>query len=136
MLVSFIPVLLLGYLFAVKNENLFFLYEWSLILLIIISMILAVRGVLITKDSHKWLFITILVFLLQFSTFSLFLGPFTSYGFFLPFYLISILTISVYVITLVKISNYKPLPVSLGILSTFFMLFMIFLQSIWGVDWR
>ncbi|WP_163152595.1 hypothetical protein [Anoxybacillus sp. MB8] len=97
LLLAIIPLSVIGYLFAVYNESLFFLYEWLLTLLILVSTILSIISIVKIKGNLKWVSISILAFLVQLSILSLFLGPFTKYSLFSVFYIVTFFAIIIFI---------------------------------------
>lgn len=134
LLTAIIPLSVIGYLFAVYEESLFFLYEWSLGIIIIALVIFSGMSVIQTKGNLKWISISLLAFLIHFSVLGLFLGPFTSSSLFLPFYVISILALAIYVNTFKKIEKYKFIPAAFSFFSVLFLAYMLLLNVLWGQD--
>ncbi|MGG1572527.1 hypothetical protein [Fictibacillus sp. NRS-1165] len=60
LLFAIIPLSIVGYLFAVYKESLFYLYEWMLMLLFAASIILAVISMIKIKSFLKWISASIL----------------------------------------------------------------------------
>lgn len=134
LLLATIPLSIVGYLFAVYNESLFFLYEWLLTLLILASMILSIIGIVKMKSNLKWISISILAFLVQFSALCLFLGPFTKYGLFSLFYIVTVIAFVVFIMAYRKADKFKWLPIIFTILSATFTLYILLLNNLWGKD--
>lgn len=134
LLLAIIPLSVVGYLFAVYNESLFFLYEWLLTLLILGSTILSIISIVKIKGNLKWVSISILAFLIQFSVLGLFLGPFTEYGLFSLFYIVTFFAVVVFVAAFRKIDKFKFLPIIFIILSIMFTFYMLLLNNLWGRD--
>ncbi|TLS37171.1 hypothetical protein [Pseudalkalibacillus caeni] len=132
MLLMIIPLSLLGYYFAVEKESLFFIYEGLFSLLIVSSVIMAMRNIVKSESSLKWVSVSILAFLLQLSVLGIFLGPFSFYSMFYLYYVTAIITIMVYVISLTKAERFKFLPVLFIVLSVLMTFYMIFLNMLWG----
>jgi hypothetical protein len=132
LLLAIIPLSIIGYWFAVNKESLFYLYEWLLTLLIAITFILSIINSVKIKSNLKWVSLSIMSFIIQFSVLCLFLGPFTHFSLFYLFYIVTIAVTAVYILTLSKVTQYKYLPRLFMILSVLFTLYMIFLQNLWG----
>jgi hypothetical protein len=134
LLLAIIPLSVVGYLFGVYNKSLFFLYELLLTLLIVGSTILSIISIVKIKGNLKWISISILAFLIQFSVLSLFLGPFTKYGLFSIFYIVTFFATIIFIITFIKVKKFKLLPITFIIVSIIFTFYMLFLNSLWGRD--
>ncbi|EZP75654.1 hypothetical protein H839_15037 [Parageobacillus genomosp. 1] len=134
LLLAIIPLSVVGYLFAVYNESLFFLYEWLLTLLILSSTILSIISIIKIRGNLKWVSISILAFLVQFSVLSLFLGPFTKYGLFSVFYIVTFFAIIIFIVTFRKVEKFKSIPMIFIIVSIMFTFYMFLLNSLWGRD--
>jgi len=135
LLLAIIPLSIVGHLFAVYNESLFFLYEWLLTLLILVSTILSIISIIKIKGNLKWISISILAFLVQFSVLSLFLGPFTKYGLFSVFYIVTFFATIIFIISFIKVRKFKLMPIIFIIVSIIFTFYMLWLNSLWGRDW-
>lgn len=134
LLLATIPLSLIGYFFAVDNENLFFLYEWTMMLIILGAGVLALTGALKTTGKEKWILFSILLFCVQFAVLGSFLGPFSVYPLFYVYYGASAISIGILVFTIFRVDQYRFIPVSLLILSVLFTFYMNFLQMLWGKD--
>ena len=134
LLLLIIPLSILGYYFAVNNESLFFLYEWMLAALIISLIVFSVKNLVSIKDNLKWIAISILTFLIQFSVIALFLGPLTHHLMFYLYYVIAIVSFTVFIITIRKNNSYRVIPVIFFIITGLFTLYIIALNAIWGSD--
>jgi hypothetical protein len=134
LLLAIIPLSVVGYLFGVYNKSLFFLYELLLTLLIVGSTVLSIISIVKIKGNLKWISISILAFLIQFSVLSLFLGPFTKYGLFSIFYIVTFFATIIFIITFIKVKKFKLLPIIFIIVSIIFTFYMLFLNSLWGRD--
>jgi hypothetical protein len=134
LLLAIIPLSVVGYLFRVYNESLFFLYELLLTLLILGSTILSIISIVKIKGNLKWGSISILAFLIQFSVLSLFLGPFTRYDLFSVFYIVTFFATIIFIITFVKVEKFKLLLIIFIIVSIIFTFYMLLLNSLWGRD--
>ncbi|WP_047154509.1 hypothetical protein [Aneurinibacillus tyrosinisolvens] len=134
LLFAVVPLSIVGYLFAVYEESLFFLYEWFLTLLLAGSVILSIVSIIKIKSALKWISISFLAFLIQFSTLSLFLGPFTFRALFPLFYVVALLSILIFVITHKKVDKFKSLPIIFIFLSIIFLFYMVTLNSLWGAN--
>ncbi|CAH0344263.1 hypothetical protein BCI9360_00506 [Bacillus sp. CECT 9360] len=132
LLFAIIPLSIVGYLFAISYESLFYIYEWLLALLIISSITWAVVSIVKIKTPLRWISSSILAFLVQFSVLCLFLGPFTVNRFFYVFYVITFLEVILLIITLKKVKTFRYLPILFLIISAILTLYMIFLNSLWG----
>lgn len=133
-MLSIIPLLIIGYFFAVYKEDLFYLFEWFLTILMVVMLIYSIINVIKIKSNLKWIAISTLFFLMQLSVFCLFLGPFTQYEFFYLYYVVSILSFVIFIGSIRKASKYKFVPISFTILSIVLSLYMILLNSLWGKD--
>jgi hypothetical protein len=134
LLLAIFPVLIVGYYFAVNHENLFFLYEWTLIVVVLGAGLMSLIGSIKTKENEKWVLLSILAFCVQFAVLGLFLGPLHYYSMFFVYYLATILGMTVFGITLSKVDNYRFISVIFMIISVLLTVYMIFLQSLWGQD--
>ncbi|MQR97227.1 hypothetical protein [Fictibacillus phosphorivorans] len=134
LLLSIFPVLIVGYYFAVNHENLFFLYEWALIVVVLGVGSISLIGAIKTKEKEKWVLLSILAFCVQFAVLGLFLGPLHYYPMFYVYYAATILAMTVFGITLSKVDNYRYISVIFMIISVLLTLYMIILQSLWGQD--
>lgn len=134
LLLIIIPLSILGYYFAVNNESLFFLYEWMLAALVISLIIFTVKNIVSIKDNLKWIAISILTFLIQFSVIALFLGPLTHHLMFYLYYVIAIVSFTVFIITIRKNKSFSVIPVIFFIITGLFTLYIIALNAIWGSD--
>ncbi|KGX90119.1 hypothetical protein N783_01115 [Pontibacillus marinus BH030004 = DSM 16465] len=129
---AIIPLSLLGYYFAVNNESLFYIYEWLLLTLIIISILYSIRNIISIRNEQKWVAISTLAFLLQFSVFALFLGPLTHYLMFYLYYSFVIFSSGIYIVTIRKNNNYRIIPVIFMIITALFTIYLLFLHALWG----
>ncbi|MBH0155143.1 hypothetical protein IHV10_02125 [Fictibacillus sp. 5RED26] len=134
LLLAIIPVLLVGYYFAVNHENLFFLYEWTLIVLVLGAGLMSLTGAVKTKEKEKWVLLSIVAFCVQFAVLGLFLGPLHYYSMFFVYYPAAILGMIVFGITLSKVDSYRFISVIFMIISVLLIVYMILLQSLWGQD--
>ncbi|MBD7963632.1 hypothetical protein [Fictibacillus norfolkensis] len=134
LLLAIFPVLIVGYYFAVNHENLFFLYEWTLIVVVLGAGLMSLIGSIKTKEKEKWVLLSILAFCVQFAVLGLFLGPLHYYSMFFVYYLATILGMTVFGITLSKVDNYRFISVIFMIISVLLTVYMILLQSLWGQD--
>ncbi|MED1865205.1 hypothetical protein P4V41_17195 [Fictibacillus nanhaiensis] len=134
LLLVIFPVLMVGYYFAVDHENLFFLYEWALVILVLGAGLFSLFGAVKAKGKEKWVLFSILAFSIQFASLGLFLGPLTFYPMFFVYYAATILAMTVFGITLSKVDNYRFISVIFIIISVLLTLYMILLQSLWGQD--
>lgn len=135
LLFMIVPLSIIGYFLAVSSEAMFFVYEWSFFILLLVSFFLAIATLLIYKSSYKWLSYSILAFDLQFAIFGLFMGPYTIVELFFAYYVCSFLALIVLLVTLKKISVFRFLIVVLLIVTGLLTVYMWFLQSLWGVNW-
>lgn len=132
LLLTIIPLSMLGYYFAVHNESLFFLYEWLLVALVIILAGFSIRNIVSIIDTTRWVAISILTFLIQFSVLGLFWGPLSYFLMFYLYYAVAILSIIIFIITMRKNKTLRSIPIIFIILTGFFTLYMVFLNTIWG----
>ncbi|RRN72976.1 hypothetical protein EI200_06605 [Peribacillus simplex] len=132
LLLTIIPLSILGYYFAVHKESLFFLYKWLLVTLVIISVLFSIKNIVSIKNKSKWVAISILAFLIQFSVLGLFLGALTHYLMFYLYYVVAILSFVVFIITIRKNKTLRIIPLIFTILTGFFTLYMVFLNALWG----
>ncbi|WP_186579330.1 hypothetical protein [Aquibacillus kalidii] len=132
-LIAIIPLCFLGYWFAVNNEALFYLFEWLLVFLLVISVIISILGITTAKGTERWMSTSILSFLVQLIAFSLFLGPLTQfYPFIYVFYFISLVALISQILVCAKVENSKWLPIVFIIVGVLFVLFVGIIQSLWG----
>ncbi|WP_137790296.1 hypothetical protein [Bacillus sp. E(2018)] len=133
-LLAIFPVMIVGYYFAVNHENLFFLYEWALVLLVLGAGLFSLFGAVKVKGKEKWALFSILAFSIQFASLGLFLGPLHFYPMFFVYYTVTVLAMIVFGSALAKVDNYRFISVIFMILSVLLTLYMILLQSLWGKD--
>ncbi|WP_166000486.1 hypothetical protein [Bacillus sp. Cs-700] len=134
-LLMILPLSVIGYQLAVSNEEMFFVYEWSLVVLVLISFILAGATSIIYNSSHTWLSYAILSFDLQFAVFGLFIGPYTSYELFFVYYLFAAIALIIFIMTLKKVKVIRYLIVIFIIVTVLLTSYMLLLQSLWGMNW-
>ncbi|MCM3236536.1 hypothetical protein M3589_02235 [Heyndrickxia oleronia] len=132
LLLLIIPISVIGYYFAVEKENLFFVYEWMLTVLVITLMLYSIKNILMIRNSLIWVAISIFVFLIQFAVFGLFLGPFSNYAMIYVYYLAAIISFIVYVITLTKSNRMRMVPIIFIIITGIFTFYMVFISAMWG----
>jgi hypothetical protein len=132
LLLLIIPLSALGYYFSVHNESLFFLYEWLLVALIIASILFSIKNIVSIKNERKWVAISILAFLIQFSVLGLFLGPLSNKLMIYLFYVVAIISFVVFIISIRKNKILKIIPIVFMILTGIFTLYMIFINAMWG----
>lgn len=132
LLLTIIPLSVLGYYFAVNNESLFFLYEWLLAALVIISILFSIKNIVSIRNELRWVAISILAFLIQFSVLGLFLGPLTHYLMFYLYYVFAILSFVVFIITIRKNNTLRIIPIIFSIITGLFTLYIVFLNALWG----
>jgi hypothetical protein len=132
LLLTIIPLSVLGYYFAVHNESLFFLYEWLLVALVVVSILFSIKNIVTIKNERKWIAVSTLAFLIQFSVLGLFLGPFSKYPMIYLFYVVALVSLVVFLLTLRKNKVLKIIPVIFIILTGFFTLYMAFINAMWG----
>jgi hypothetical protein len=132
LLLTIIPLSALGYYFAVYNESLFFLYEWLLVALVIVSILFSIKNIVSIKNERKWIAVSILAFLIQFSVLGLFLGPFSNYPIIYLFYVVALVSLVVFLLTLRKNKILKVIPIIFMIVTGFFTLYMAFINVMWG----
>ncbi|MCM3727797.1 hypothetical protein M3226_19235 [Neobacillus cucumis] len=132
LLLTIIPLSVLGYYFAVLHESMFFLYEWLLAGLVLISIFISIKNIVSIRSGLKWVAISILAFLLQFSVLGLFLGPYTYFLMIYLYYVVAILSFIVYIVTMRKSKTFKTVPIIFTILTGLFTLYMVFLDALWG----
>jgi hypothetical protein len=131
-----LPLSIVGYYFAVNKENLFFLYEWSILLLIVASLIFSIIGFKKNEGNSKWISLSYFAFFVQFSVLCLFLGPFSFYKVIFVFYITTFITILIMVMAIRKIGKFKFMPILLLTLSLIFTIYVMFLNSLWGTNWN
>lgn len=134
LLVAIIPMSVIGYLLAVDYEDLFYLYEWALILLIAGAGGMALTGAVQTNGRIRWVLLSVLAFCVHFSVLGLLLGPFSIYPFVWVYYLVTVLALLVYVYTVFKVKQYRSVPVLLLIGSSLMTFYMMFLHMLWGAN--
>lgn len=134
LLLIIIPLSILGYYFAVNNESLFFLYEWLLAALVITLLIFSIKNIVSIKSNLKWVAISILAFLIQFSVLALFLGPMTHYLMFYLYYVIAIVSFTIFIITIRKNKTLRVIPLLFFILTGLITLYIMTINALWGTD--
>ncbi|WP_108670325.1 hypothetical protein [Peribacillus acanthi] len=133
LLLSLIPLSFIGYWFAVDLEHLFFLYEWSLVVLMLAIVYFSFLGIYKEK-KNKWIFISTLAFTIQMSVLFLFIGPFTHFSFIMIYYVTSTITTILMVISLKKLQKYRYLPITFLFFSILSTLYVILINNLWGKD--
>ena len=134
LLIAIIPISVIGYLLAVDYEDLFYLYEWALSVLIAGAGGMALTGAVQMNGRIRWVQLSVLAFCVHFSVLGLFLGPFTIYPMFGVYYLVTVLALLVYVYTLFKVKQYRSVPVLLMVGSSLMTFYMMFLHMLWGAN--
>lgn len=134
LLLLIIPLSVLGYYFAVNNESLFFLYEWSLAALLIILIVLSIKNSVSIKNNLKWVAISNVAFLIQFSILGLFLGPLTYYQMFYLYYVFAIGSFLIFILTIRKNKDVRMIPIIFMILTGLFTFYIVFINLLWGTD--
>ncbi|MCA0173902.1 hypothetical protein [Bacillus sp. RAR_GA_16] len=135
LLFMIVPLSIIGYFLSVSNEEMFFVYEWSLVILLLVSFFLAIATLFIYKSSYKWLSYSILAFDLQFAVFGLFIGPYTFFELFSVYYVCSLLALIAFIATLKKVGAFRFLIVLFLFVTGLLTVYMAFLQSLWGTNW-
>jgi O-antigen/teichoic acid export membrane protein len=134
LLVATIPLSLIGYLFAVNYEDLFYMYEWALIFLIVAAAGMALTGALQAKDQSRWVLVSILAFCIHIAVLALFLAPFSIYSMFWVYYVMTVLAFFVYFHTYLKVKFNRSVTVLLMFATFLMTLFIVFLHMLWGVN--
>lgn len=134
LLLIILPLSILGYYFAVNNESLFFLYEWLLAVLIMTLISFSIKNIVSIKNNLRWVAISILAFLIQFSVLALFLGPLTHYLMFYLYYVIAIVSFTVFIITIRKNKTLRVVPLIFFMLTGLFTLYIMTLNALWGTN--
>jgi hypothetical protein len=132
LLLAILPISFVGYLLSVDHENLFFLYEWMLVALVIGAGAVALWGAIKATDKLRWVLISVLAFILQFSVLGLFLGPYSVYQMFNVYYAVTALAFCIYIFTLFTVTLYRYIIVLFMVMSSLFTFYMMFLQALWG----
>ncbi|MGV3464982.1 MAG: hypothetical protein ACO1OT_06795 [Heyndrickxia sp.] len=132
LLLAILPLSAIGYYLAVQKEELFFLYEWLLTALVIVSAILSIKNIISIRNEQKWVAISILAFLIQLSVFALFLGPLTYYWLIYLYYAVAFISIVAFFMTIGKIKSLKAVPIIFTTLTVIFSFYMVFLNAMWG----
>lgn len=128
-LLAILPLSAVGYYFAVRHESLFFLYEWMLAALVILSAFFSIRSM---RNGVNWPARSVLAFTLQFSVLGLFLGPFSNYEMIIMYFVVAVLSVAVYIITLRKNKTYRGIPIVFTIVTGLFTVYMVFICMLWG----
>ncbi|WP_227396194.1 hypothetical protein [Jeotgalibacillus aurantiacus] len=135
LMLLFIPLLIAGYMLAAYEESLFGLFEWGYGGLISALFIFAVWNTTVTKGPSKWAAASMAAFLLQLAVLSLFLGPFSTYSMFFVFYAVTAAVLITFIFALNKTDRFRGLiGLFLG-LSIVMVVYMVLIQSLWGVNW-
>ncbi len=134
LILTIIPLSVLGYYFAVNVESLFFLYEWLLAALVLISILYSIKNIGSYRNELRWVAISILAFLIQFSVLGLFLGPITHYLMFYLYYVFALLSFTVFIIAIRKNKTLRIIPIIFTIITGIFTLYMLFLNTLWGTN--
>jgi hypothetical protein len=108
------------------------LYEWLLAALVIISILFSIKNIVSIRNGLKWVAISILAFLIQFSVLGLFLGPLTHYLMIYLYYVVGILSFVVFIVTMRKNKTFRIIPIIFTILTGLFTLYIVFLNGLWG----
>ena len=135
LLLAIIPLSIIGYFLAVSNESLFFVYEWSLVVLLSCTFLLSIVTAFVYKSSLIWLSLSFLAFIFQFAVFCLFLGPYTFYPLFFAYYAVATISIIVSIITFKKGLPYRFITVIFMVVTVIMTFYMMLLHSLWGVNW-
>lgn len=134
LLLAIVPLSLVGYFFAVHHESLFYIYEWLLSIIVAGVFILAIIGVVKIQSKLKWISMSILAIMIQFSVLSLFLGPLTKYPLFILYYFIAAIAFVLFILAIRKVDKFKFIPIIFTVLSIILTLYMILLNNLWGKD--
>lgn len=134
LILTIIPLSVLGYYFAVNVESLFFIYEWLLAALVLISILYSIKNIGSYRNELRWVAISIFAFLIQFSVLGLFLGPITHYLMFYLYYVFALLSFAVFIIAIRKNKTLKIIPIIFTIITGLFTLYMMFLNTLWGTN--
>ncbi|WLR58920.1 hypothetical protein [Guptibacillus hwajinpoensis] len=135
LLLAIIPLSIIGYFLAVSDESLFFVYEWALVVLLSCTFLLSIVTALVYKSSLLWLSFSFLAFILQFAVFCLFIGPYTFYPLFFAYYIMATISIIVSIITFKKGLPFRFITVIFMSVTILVTVYMILLNSLWGVNW-
>jgi hypothetical protein len=134
LLFSILPVSLVGYFFAVSYEDLFFLYEWILVVILVGAGGLALTGALTEAGKLRWILLSIFLFSIHFSVLGLFLGPFTMYSMFIIYYVITFFAFLTYITAFLASDRFRFIPFILMIVSVLLTIYVIILNGLWGKD--
>jgi len=132
LLLAILPLSAIGYYFAVQKEELFFLYEWLLAALVVVLAVFSIKNIVSIKNEKRWVAISILAFLIQFSVFGLFLGPLTHFWLIYLYYVVAVLSIVTFIMAIGKIKILKAVPITFTVLTALFSFYMVFLTTMWG----
>ena len=135
LLLSIIPLSIIGYFLAVSTEPMFFVYEWSLVVILSCSLLLSIGTAVVYNSSLKWLSYSILAFVIQFSVFCLFIGPYTVYWLFFVYYIVAIFSSAVFVHTIRKGLPLRFMMIVFIICTFGLTAYMVLLNNLWGVNW-
>ncbi len=135
LLLAIIPLSIIGYFLAVSTEPMFFVYEWSLVVILSCSLLLAIGTAVVYNSSLKWLSFSILAFVIQFSVFCLFIGPYTVYWLFFVYYTAAVCSSAVFVHTVRKGLPLRFMSIIFIICSVVLTVYMVILNSLWGINW-
>ncbi|MGA9288531.1 MAG: hypothetical protein WBV93_09335 [Anaerobacillus sp.] len=135
LLLAIIPLSIIGYFLAVSTEPMFFVYEWSLVVILTSSLLLSISTAVVYTSSLKWLSFSILAFVIQFSLFCLFIGPYTVYWMFFVYYTAAIGSSVVFVLTLRRGLPFRFMTIVFIIFTIGLTAYMVILNSLWGVNW-
>ncbi|MQR97597.1 hypothetical protein [Fictibacillus phosphorivorans] len=134
-LMAIIPLCFIGYLLAVDYENLFFLFEWSIIFFLIAATAMAFAGAFQAREKRsRWVLISILAFCLHIAVLCIFLGPLSIYPMFWVYYVVIFIAFFVYFHTIIKVKANRTVPVLLMISSSLITLFIVFQHMLWGAN--
>ncbi|WP_409305121.1 hypothetical protein [Peribacillus sp. SCS-155] len=132
LLLMIIPLSALGYYFAVHDKTRFFLYEWLLAAIVIVSLFLSIKSIISSTNGSRWASMSIFAFLVQFSVLALFLGPLTHYAMFYVYYVATAFSLTVFIMAIRKKTALRLIPAIFILLSCSFTIYVLFLHALWA----
>ncbi|KGP90601.1 hypothetical protein N780_04230 [Pontibacillus chungwhensis BH030062] len=135
LLMTMIPLFILGYILSVNYEQMFFIFEWLLGVVVLSVFVLSIKSIREAQDERKWIAVSILAFILQFSVLSLFLGPYTFYPMIYIYYCFAVMAFIVFFKALQRNGTLRALPITFLIITGAFTVYVALINSLWGKDW-
>ncbi|WP_242705544.1 hypothetical protein [Pontibacillus sp. ALD_SL1] len=130
LLMAMIPLFILGYILSVNYEQMFFVYEWLLSVVVLSLFVLSIKSFREVKDERKWIAASTLAFILQFSVLSLFLGPFSYYPMIYIYYCFAVMAFIVFIKALQRNGTLRAIPITFLVITGTFTLYVVLLNRL------